>query len=276
MTQAQIKALSPAEKYDIFVGRYDYPLVQAEWKRTSRGPGEPAIESWEGLCHGWAHAAINYKEPKPVVVRNADGIEIPFGSSDVKALLTFFQGDAFDEAPPRRFLGLRCDDNLARTPSAANSDACRDTNAGSFHLLLAHYVAKLDIPLVADVTRDLEVWNHPIFSYSVKLEGSQPPSQGAAPGTVREVRVQTTVDFVREGPPRWQATVGTTLNPVEIREYRYRLELDADDRIIGGAWEANTRPDFLWVHKRPPFSGYYEKLEQIYELSTSTSEEAAL
>ncbi len=47
MSLDDLKILSPAEKYDIYVGRYDYPTVQSEWKRTN-----PEDAHWEGLCHG--------------------------------------------------------------------------------------------------------------------------------------------------------------------------------------------------------------------------------
>lgn len=35
-------------------------------------------------------AALEYAQPNPVVLTNADGIQIPFGASDVKALLTYY------------------------------------------------------------------------------------------------------------------------------------------------------------------------------------------
>jgi hypothetical protein len=41
-----LKYLSPAEKYDLYRGRYDYPTVRSEWTRCS-----PNDESWEGICH---------------------------------------------------------------------------------------------------------------------------------------------------------------------------------------------------------------------------------
>lgn len=53
MTQDQLAQLSPAEKLDIFAGRYDYPTVQSEWQRTS-----PNDAQWEGLCHGALIGAV--------------------------------------------------------------------------------------------------------------------------------------------------------------------------------------------------------------------------
>jgi hypothetical protein len=84
-TWTQLSQLSPAEKLDIYAGRYDYPTVKSEWQRCS--PQDP---TWTGLCHGWAPASMAYLQPYPVNLTNKDGILVPFGSSDVKALLTYF------------------------------------------------------------------------------------------------------------------------------------------------------------------------------------------
>ena len=82
--RAEIDMLSPMEKYDIFIGDYDYKLA----KKYLDGKGNgPTRESWEGYCHAWAPAASHYAEPAPKSVTNADGIPIDFGSGDVKALL---------------------------------------------------------------------------------------------------------------------------------------------------------------------------------------------
>ena len=157
--------------------------------------------------------------------------------------------------------------DLAKVPGASDTDACRDSNAGSFHLLLAHSIAVLGRPIVADIVRDLEVWNHPIFGYQTKIKGTRPPSEGAAPGTVREIRVTTRIDYVREGSPRWEPSIGTNYNYTDSDVFRYRLELDVDDAIIGGQWESEARPDFLWLHARPRFAGSWTKLGDLYEAS---------
>ena len=81
----QLKGLSPAEKYDIYVGRLDYPTVLSEWRRTA-----PPAPQDSGLSSGWAAASVLYDEPGPVTLTAPSGLRIPFGSSDVKALLTYF------------------------------------------------------------------------------------------------------------------------------------------------------------------------------------------
>ena len=72
MTANQISSLSPAEKLDIFAGRFDYPTVNSEWQRTS-----PQDAQWEGLCHGWAPASQFYLQPEPVNMTSKDQLIIP-------------------------------------------------------------------------------------------------------------------------------------------------------------------------------------------------------
>ena len=82
MTKDQIANLSPLEKYSIFIGDYEYKILKNYIDDKSAQD-----EYWEGFCHAWAPAASHFAEPKPVVRTNRDGIEIPFGTADVKALL---------------------------------------------------------------------------------------------------------------------------------------------------------------------------------------------
>jgi hypothetical protein len=100
MSRDEIAALSPAEKFDIYLGNYGYPTFKGERARTN-----PEMKPWEGICHGWVPAAINHPEPLPVDVVNKEGLMIPFGSSDVKGLLSFYYGvPAYDYARGNRWL----------------------------------------------------------------------------------------------------------------------------------------------------------------------------
>ena len=131
-----ISNLSPAEKYDIFAGNYDLPLTHAALSATSQQEAR-----WTGYCHGWTPASSDYKEPKPVVVENEDGVRIPFGSSDVKALLTFYRGEVVTSTYPQhdwraqnRVMGGWCGSENPSDPS------CYDTNPGAFHIALANRI----------------------------------------------------------------------------------------------------------------------------------------
>ncbi len=63
MSQSAFRALAPSEKWDIFNGRYDYP-VRNEVNRYA----SPSRPTWEGICDGWAGAAMNHDEPLPIIV----------------------------------------------------------------------------------------------------------------------------------------------------------------------------------------------------------------
>ncbi|MCA2962035.1 MAG: hypothetical protein IOD12_17425 [Silvanigrellales bacterium] len=258
MSRDALAALSPAEKYDVLMGRYDYPTVKSERARTS-----PDNEDWEGICHGWAPAAQLFEEPLPVSVNNADGIAVPFGSSDVKALLSYYQGQIARDVPTR-FLASRCNVDLSTSPDAARRIECRDVNAGAFHIVLANLVSK-NQPFVADVTRDLQVWNQPIYAYDSVVQREQPPSPGAAPGTVKEVVVKTRMVYGVEISPEWRA-LGNGQALAE-KNYQYRLELSVSGEILGGEWLTDERPDFLWSQGQPTFRGYFSKLGDLHKAS---------
>lgn len=254
------KKLSPAEKYDIVQGRYDYPLVRSERGRTS--PQDP---SWHGLCHGWAPAAFNFEEPNPVTITGLDGTEVPFGSSDVKALLIISQQTSHQAA----IVGMRCNHDLGRTPDRANDPECRDMNAGSFHIIISNFIGLLDTSFVADMTRDEQVWNQPLFGFESYVDSQPaeiPPT--AAPGTVAVVRVSTTVKYISELGASWEARPFDDYPfQQDAQTVEYNLELNHAGEIIGGEWISENRPDFLWTQQRTPFKGYFEGISAIYEAS---------
>ncbi|MES2962592.1 MAG: hypothetical protein V4760_01795, partial [Bdellovibrionota bacterium] len=64
MSDESLAKLSPAEKYDIIQGRFDYPTVRKEASRTS-----PEMPKWHGLCHAVAIATTNFAEPRTVHYR---------------------------------------------------------------------------------------------------------------------------------------------------------------------------------------------------------------
>jgi hypothetical protein len=151
---------------------------------------------------------------------------------------------------------------LDKSKRGFNNDAsCADTNAGAFHVVLTNYISLRDQSFVIDMTRDSEVWNQPVEGFSVKvLKEYRGASEGAAPGTAREVVVETLVRWVGEIENQWESS-GTNL---KVSQYRYRLELDSRGRIIGGAWLTWERPDFIWTQTRPSFSGFMGPLKDLY------------
>ncbi len=260
MSLAKLAELSPAEKFDVLNGDYRYATVKSERNRTS-----PDNQHWEGICHGWAPAAIAFAEPKSVLATSDAGVEVPFGSSDIKALLSLYVGNHGNSA--FRALGARCNYDLTENPEFASRPECRDTNAGAFHIVLTNYIALLKQAFVADVTRDQQVWNQPVHGFSTVVVSTQDPSEGAAPGTVKEAVIETQMAYSLEISPEWDAVVGTDGQSNELKTYKYRVELNAEGEIIGGEWMQEDRPDFLWTQDKPEFTARFAKLAELYELS---------
>ncbi|NBX18247.1 MAG: hypothetical protein EBR09_12865 [Proteobacteria bacterium] len=269
-------ALSPAEKYDILTGNWNYPLVDYERKRNN-----PTDEKWRGLCNGWAAASANFKEPRPVVVKSPEGIDVPFGASDVKALLALYMAQFADGGV--RLVGARCNtqakagwETTGDTGFPQGLSECQDVNAGSFHLLLTNYIGEWSKPLVGDLVNGAEVWNYPIYEYKSYILGEQPPTAGkAAPGTVREIKLQTDVRIKIElDPPNLQNFTETNQHDVgDYRlSYQYVLELNANGEIIGGEWISPLHPDFMWTQPAPSeFKLYFGKLGELYEASMKSN-----
>jgi hypothetical protein len=260
LTEKELAMLSPAEKFDIFNSDYKYTLTKSERARTS-----PDAEGWEGLCHGWAPAAILFDEPKSILLENNDGIKVPFGSSDIKGLLTFLQGEYSNART--KFLGARCNIDLSEDPDAAKRPECRDTNAGAFHIVITNQIGIKNESFVADVTRDLQVWNQPVHGFTSKVVSYQEPSEGAAPGTVKEAIIETSMKYTVEVSAEWNALLGTEGHSNSTVDYEYRVELNADGEIIGGEWISDERPDFLWIQNKAKFSGLFKSLKTIYDSS---------
>jgi len=247
MSADDLKVLSPAEKYDIYLGRYDYPLVNSEWKRTS-----PSDASWEGLCHGWSPASYTYQQPNPSTVVSKDGITLQFGSSDIKALLTYYAGQ-YDTAA-NKFLGGRCNTDLDMNTTAADAQPeCWDTNPGAFHVVASNLLTQ-NAAFVYDRDRSIMVWNQPVYSISVTQNSV---SNGYA-------NLSVGVTFAVETLPMWQAHQAR----LDTANYRYSVDLDANNNVVGGEYQSWDRGDFMWTIQLDPFHGYFQGLADIYANAT--------
>ncbi len=289
LSERDLFLLSPSEKYDLFVGDTKFSLTNFERKRTKalamiKGTPEfdPTVDikDWEGICHAWAPATLGYKNPRPVYMTGKLGHLIPFGASDIKALLSL-NVDLSDKDTKTKFLGSRCNLDFqplikkfrngeiseAELNTKINTDECNDTNAGTFHIVLTNQIAKRNEGFIIDRTRDLEVWNQPVYGYKSQILGTQDgASPGAAPGTVKEVLVETTLLFIAEIHPTFSGRFNE--RAIQSILYRYRLELNKVGEIIGGEWLSYERPDFIYKQTVPGFTGFFKPLEEIYKRST--------
>ncbi|HEY5947169.1 MAG TPA: pre-peptidase C-terminal domain-containing protein [Kofleriaceae bacterium] len=140
-------------------------LGEACAKREGQTSGR-CIPTWWGICHAWGPAAILLPEPKHAVTYN----NVEFKVQDIKALLTLVH-----DRTETKFVSLRCDavdsqneitfDKYGRPNT--NGTQCRDTNPGTFHVLMANYLGKQGEAFVYDRTWDGEVWNQPLRGYRI-------------------------------------------------------------------------------------------------------------
>ncbi len=235
MSEADIALLSPSEKYDLFVQNNDYALTQKVFS------GNRASESsWQGYCHGWAMASIHFSEPSPVVMTNPDGLAIPFGASDVKALLTYFQGEIVSaerysesQIPYKqivRSVGTTCLSSDPQDPS------CADTNPGAFHVVMTNQIGLRKKAFGIDATTTYEKWNQPVHTYRSEVIERKSARPDAKIGVVEEIIVQTRFAYTAEIEPQWDKTNETPLHKDHEKTVTYRLDLDAQGHIIDGEW----------------------------------------
>ena len=275
MSLEQLDQLSPAELYDISNDDYSYTLTRKVLSLYT-----PKDLWWEGICHGWAQAAINYPEPDRIIYSNKSGIKVPFGSSDVKALLAMheaynYMGETFG------FAGKRCkakgkvvgeaddrdhpSDRNYPPEDLAESFDCRDVNAGAFHIIISNMLGIHGKGFVADIDRFNDVWNQPIAGYKTEIIGEEPvESIHSLNGISRRIRVKLKMTYGEElkfytpeleaqGHQNFVSKLPVTLTPHQkflTRSYEYILEINNQENIIGGEWVTQTRPDFMWHYGR--------------------------
>ncbi|MCC6807554.1 MAG: pre-peptidase C-terminal domain-containing protein [Deltaproteobacteria bacterium] len=138
----------------------DSKLSESCGKRAGQEKGY-CIPTWWGICHAWAPAAIMLPEAKYPVTVNG----VTFKVNDIKALVTLAHNSTTS-----KFVSLRCeesDDKPTLDTNGRASSACRDTNPGTFHVILANYLGKKKESFVYDRTWDDEVWNQPLRAFRV-------------------------------------------------------------------------------------------------------------
>lgn len=255
MSILELSELSPSEKYDLFTGSYDYPL-----KNEVNKIADPEALIWEGICHGFSPASMNHKEPRPKLMRNKDGIDIPFGSTDIKALLSYYYAYGY-RSPDTHQVGRRCFKDKAN----ANTPECiDDLNSGAFHLILSNRLGLEKKSLIADFERYEQVWNHPIVSYDSKVIKESPPRASAASSAMVEVHLKTALTYVDRNGNDWLPVIGTKLQSYKTVSFEYTIEVDSEGNIVGGEWISERRPDFLWYTLKPRrFEGSLSQLGEL-------------
>jgi hypothetical protein len=236
-------------------------------------PSGRCIATWWGICHAWAPAAILLPEPKNPVTRNG----VTFEVQDLKAL-----GSLVHNSTRNKFISLRCNKHFSQPDGGGirldrfgrpvdQDRECRDTNAGTYHVLLANYLGLMKQSFVEDRTNDYEVWNQPLRSFKVteardvtaaeanRLVGLTADDADAGlsveryhfnAAAVRFVFVKAEVKYITESSAEDGYTASTIAWYTRTDRYEYVLELDAAGKVLGGEWVGSSKrdhPDFLWL-----------------------------
>ncbi len=293
----QVNRLSPAEKYDLLVGDYNFSLTNKMWASGKEHLNiDGTVDSWMGLCHGWAVAS--YLVPKPiksVTALAADGKTfITFYPSDLKGLATLLWATAYTKT---KFLGGRCNIKNPHTDTKTGrvlEQDCFDSNPGTWHQVVVSKIGANKQSFVMDATYDFQVWNHPVVSYSyryfnpqtghggftrwqdakiLKRDFTQDIFKGIHPRynipyrdsrTVWVVGVEMDVTYVVETISYVTDYEGEITGDTKTIRYRYDLEIDNNGSILGGEWYANAHPDFLWTIEQG-FKAKSQFDNEIYE-----------
>ncbi len=126
------------------------------------------MESWYGVCHAWAPAAVLNPQPLNPVVHNGVRFEV----NDLKALIAL----THDKGLRSKSVSFRCDEDDAAGEIAYDADGiplppeCADTNAGTFHVVVASMLGLHRRAFIEDRTYDEQVWNQPVYKYAVRQE----------------------------------------------------------------------------------------------------------
>ncbi len=215
------------------------------------------MESWWGLCHAWAPAALFERAPCGSVERNG----VTFFTGDLEALLI----QAYDEAWRRgMWLGAACRASaggIERDDFGRPVDSeCFDTNIGAFHVVVTTFLGLKDRPLIYDRIRSEEIWNQPLVGYRINRQDSVSAAQAAARlgvtngayifngDAVSFLDVEMDLIWMTESQPSVSPTPASSFERID--RLTYILELNADGLVVGGELYGSSlgdvAPDYLW------------------------------
>ncbi|MBX3273445.1 MAG: proprotein convertase P-domain-containing protein [Sandaracinaceae bacterium] len=233
---------------------------EAAVANNGRPSGEWPVETWWGLCHAWAPAAILEDRPLRAVTHN--GVRFEVGDLEALIIATYNQVSA-------EMIGGRCnsgsgDNQVERDEHGRAIDVnCRDSNPGAMHVILTNYLGLRSRGFLFDRTYDYEVWNQPVSGYEItrqeeitveqanQLLGLTGETYTYNRDAAKLYRVHATVSWLTESHA--SRTPSDASRYTRQDHYTYILEVDANDRVIGGEWFGNSRrqhPDFLWNPRR--------------------------
>jgi hypothetical protein len=157
------------------------------------------------------------------------------------------------------------------------------------------------MPILEDRTFDYQVWNQPVFSFTVEQATEIDLKKAHEllgvdtalttykynPDAKKFVEVFAKVQYVTESHATEEPVIPEIESYLRNDSYHYILELDADGKILGGEWlqgraqhsrwGISEQPDFLWYSTGPNTNSFgrsnpyvdYRKVKELLEKSRS-------
>lgn len=265
--------LSTSEKYDLLVGDPNYGQTELMWQQGKEYfDNYGKVEKWMGICHGWAPAAMVEPGPqKAVDIPSQDGQwSVHLNPSEIKGLISY----SWATNPYHSMnLGGRCNE---KNPTADEHGRiidpdCFDLNPATWHLAIINRLGLQKRSFIMDATYDYEVWNQPVTEYSYTYFNPQTMTKEKNLQSATVTRAEFSKDrFSRFRSNQAEKVVGIRMkvafvietsssaldeepseqNAIRWVEYAYDLELDKNDKVIGGEWYIQAHPDFIWTPRK--------------------------
>jgi hypothetical protein len=208
----------PLAKYDRLTGQQ-----AVDWEEE-QGRTDPKAPPWFGYCHGQAAAGIMEREPQtPGKISTSDeSLYITIG--DQKGWLVACHTHDLVEIHGERF---------GHAGSESNPDDLRPEHL--WHILQL-YIRERGVPVVLDVEPGVEVWNYPVFQYTVRYRPTDTPGVFRATLTL------------------WMSDISVPPDYVGVRvckhTYTFSFRMQGNAVVMGsGRWTGLSRqdhPDFAW------------------------------
>lgn len=258
LTEEEISALSPSEKYDILVGDKDFTLTREVWDGILQEASKTRFMAiWSGICNGWASAAVNLPRPaSKVVVTSPQGKKVTFYPDDIKALTSLLWAHSFlkttkdlqptDTQPEDVvFYGNRCNkkrpkhDRSGRTLEQTEYDfdpnECSDPNAGVWHLAIVNRIGRQKKSFVMDSQATAVIDNHPLVGYNYRYFHPRTGDYGSFASSTQKLADYANDPFKSVRTKGAVATVGVEMR-IRFTNYSFHLKQENfntrdDDKI---------------------------------------------
>jgi hypothetical protein len=260
---------SPAEKYDLYVGDYQFTLTRTSKYYGARYNGGGDIASWMGLCHGFSSASYMTATPnRAVTLIAADGkTKIQFLPDDIKALATTW------------WANVSYDNRLTGRRYSA-------INAASFFIILGNQVGRYRKNISVEPFADAQIWNFGFMNYKTTYYNLSTGKEGLYM-EARIPRTSAPQSYALAGPSSAVYVIGVKYSITYIDEvnakhittgqnrkektsdYTMALYMDANDKIVGGVWSSRAKPSYLWGPDKIP-EGPFDKYLPTFLGSSQT------